>query len=229
MISTFTYPLPKEQYVPGIGTTMASYTYDGPTEVICSIKPDGELFEVGIDYEPEAPYSKLVLNAGISTHLPVMYYFNNSVNDDLEWVDVHKDVTMENGDVYHEVTNPNLNQNWDCRYNPATKWFIFTQVVKSQNNIHAQKAEYKKEFVSRYSSETYKSFTASVKNDITTFCNDLDTFIAANGPQKNWKYITKPMVGTMPKCPQSIKDAIDQLPNNHEMRVNTIDDLEEGF
>ena len=33
MISTFTYPLPVEQYVAGIGTTVATYTYDGPDTI----------------------------------------------------------------------------------------------------------------------------------------------------------------------------------------------------
>lgn len=227
-IATFTYPLPKEQFVAGIGTTVATYTYDGPDTMDIALEPGG-VFEAGIDYEPEAPLTKITLSVGINTHIPVMYYFNTSVNDDLEWVDVHKDVIMENGDVYHEVTNPNLNDNYNCKWNPNTKWFYFEQIVIPQNNIWAQKAEDKKEFISQYSSETYKTFTTAVKNDITTFCNDLDTFIAANGPTKNWKYLTKPMVGTMPTCPQSVKDAIDQLPNNHGLRINTIDGLEEGF
>jgi len=226
-IATFTYPLPKEQFVAGIGTTVATYTYDGPDTMDIALEPGG-VFEAGIEYEPEAPLTKITLSVGINTHIPVMYYFNSSVNDDLEWVNVHKDVTMDNGDVYHEVTNPNLNDNYNCKWNPNTKWFYFEQITMPQNNIHADKAQDRKEWITPYKSETYKSFTTAVKNDLQTYIDALDTFIAANGNQKGWKYTTKPVVGTMPKLPATVKQAIDELPNNHELHVNTLD-LEEGI
>tara|TARA_B100000902_G_scaffold264199_1_gene250349 strand:+ start:1964 stop:2650 length:687 start_codon:yes stop_codon:yes gene_type:complete len=228
MISTFTFNIPIEQYVAGIGSTTVSYTYDGPETMDFALCGDGDIFEAGIEYEPEPPYSKLTLNVGIASHLPIMYYYNDTVNDDLEWVNVHKDVTMDNGDVYHEVTNPNMNDHFDCRFNPAKKWFYFEQIVIPQNNIHAQKAEDRKEFIAPYKEETYKTFTTAVKNDIQTYIDALDVFIAANGPMKHWKYINKPKVGTMPTLPQSVKDAIDQLPNNHNLHINTLE-LEEGF
>ena len=228
MISTFTFNIPIEQYVAGIGSTTVSYTYDGPETMDFSLCGAGEIFEAGIDYEPEPPYSKLTLNAGISSHLPIMYYYNDTVNDDLEWVNIHKDVTMDNGDVYHEVTNPNMNDHFNLKFNPVNRWFYFEQIVIPQNNIYADKALDRKEFIAPYKEETYKTFTTAVKNDIQTYIDALDVFIAANGLMKHWKYINKPKVGTMPTLPQSVKDAIDQLPNNHDLHINTLD-LEEGF
>ena len=50
-IATFTYPLPKEQFVAGIGTTVATYTYDGPDTMDIALEPGG-VFEAGIEYEP---------------------------------------------------------------------------------------------------------------------------------------------------------------------------------
>lgn len=230
MISTFTFNIPVEQYVAGIGTTTASFTYDGPDTIDYITTGSGELKEVGIesDYVVEVPDIKKTLNCGIASHLPYCYYFMDTVNDDYEPTRTTKDVTMENGDIYKEVVDPDINDHFNVRYNPASKWFYFEQITMPQNNVHADKAQSRKEWISPYKSETYKSFTTAVKNDLQTYIDALDTFIAANGLQKGWKYTTKPVVGTMPKLPATVKQAIDELPNNHELHVNTLD-LEEGI
>ena len=230
MISTFTYPLPVEQYVAGIGTTVATYTYDGPDTIDYTVTAGGELAEVGLEpgHVVEPPLIKKTFNCGLSSHLPYCYYFMDTVNDDYEWIPQHKNITMDNGDVYHEVTNPNLNDNYDARYNPNTKTFSLVQIVKPQNNIHANKAQERKELFSRYKDESYKTFTTAVKNDLQTYLDALDTFIAANGNMKNWKYINKPKVGTMPTLPDSVRHAIDNLPNTHELHISILDQ-EEGI
>ena len=230
MISTFTYPLPVEQFVAGIGTTVGTYTYDGPDSIDYTIQASGHIVEVGLepDHVVEPPLLKRTFNCGIASHLPFCYYYMDTVNDDYHWDHVNKDVLMENGDVYHEITNPNLNDNYDVRYNENTKSYYFEQIVKCQNNIHAEKIEDRKLFFERYKDESYKTFTTAVKNDLQTYLDECDTFIAANGLMKNWKYINKPIVGTYPKLPETVKNAINNLPNSHELYINILD-MEEGI
>ena len=230
MISTFTYPLPVEQYVAGIGTTVATYTYDGPDSIDYTIQASGHIVEVGLepDHVVEPPLLKRTFNCGIASHLPFCYYYMDTVNDDYHWDHVNKDVAMENGDVYHETTNQNLNDNYNVRYNKNTKWFFFDQIIIPQNNIHRDKALQRKDLFSRYKDESYKTFTTAVKNDLQTYLDALQTFADANPNMKHWKYINKPMVGTMPKLPESVKSAIDNLPNTHELHISILDQ-EEGI
>ena len=230
MISTFTYPLPVEQYVAGIGTTVATYTYDGPSTIDYTISASGERAEFGLepDHVVEPPLLKRTLNCGLASHLPYCYYYMDTVNDDYEWVPQHKNVTMDNGDVYREVTNPNLNDNYQVKYNENTQWFYLEQIVKPQNNINRDKALERKELFSQYKSESYKTFTTAVKNDLQTYLDALQAFADANGNQKHWKYINKPKVGTMPTLPDSVKNAIDNLPNTHELHISILDQ-EEGI
>ena len=52
MKTTFTYPLPTENYCTGISTTrVGTYNYDGPDQVVYEINGNGIIVDVDPDYE----------------------------------------------------------------------------------------------------------------------------------------------------------------------------------
>ena len=52
MKTTFTYPLPEENYVSGISTTRkGTYNYEGPDELIFEINDAGNIVDIDPDYE----------------------------------------------------------------------------------------------------------------------------------------------------------------------------------
>ena len=80
MKTTFTYPLPTENYVTGISTTrVGSYNYDGPDEIIFEIGDEGQIIDIDPDYEIFDPvrHRIVVKPKENANDLPVAYYFQD--------------------------------------------------------------------------------------------------------------------------------------------------------
>ena len=112
MKTTFTYPLPVENYVSGISTTrVGTYTYEGPEQIIYQISGDGSIMEIDPEdqiIEPEK-YRKIVDPKNNPDHLPVAYYYQDRFKPNGHIHEYsYEDQTQSNGEVYKSKINPRL-------------------------------------------------------------------------------------------------------------------------
>ncbi len=223
MKTTFTYPLPDEDYVAGISTTrLGTFTYEGPEQVIFHINSDGDILEVDPEYDIPDPetFRKVVSPKNNLDHIPVAYYYQDRFKPDgFDIVYNLEDETQSNGDVYKKVSNPKLAMeyrlSWDFDKSNgvgvASGNWHFEQKVLPLTNIHKQRAEMRKENIGIYTGSPF--LTSNQKNGLNSYIAELDTFAANNPPMKEWKFTNTPMVGTMPKLHSDLKLALENLEN----------------
>tara|TARA_B100000214_G_scaffold235113_1_gene171863 strand:+ start:1062 stop:1757 length:696 start_codon:yes stop_codon:yes gene_type:complete len=223
MKTTFTYPLPVENYVSGISTTrVGTYTYEGPEQIIYQINGDGSIFEIDPEdqiIEPEK-YRKIVDPKNNPDHLPVAYYYQDRFKPNGHQHEYsYEDQTQSNGEVYKAKINPKLADMyqlvWDFDKSNGEgvdpgNWH-FKQNVRSLTNKHKQLAESRKEKIGIYTGDP--SLTDSVKNGLNAYIAELDTFATNNPPLQEWKFMNTPMVGTMPTLNSDLKLALENLEN----------------
>ncbi len=134
MKTTFTYPLPTENYVTGISTTrVGTYNYDGPDEIVFEINDSGIIVDIDPDYEiPEYGKHRIVVTPkSDANHLPVAYYYQDrfspgvvtksGVGDaatfSLTGAFVHnytfEDQVQSNGEVYKSKVNLRLSDAYE--------------------------------------------------------------------------------------------------------------------
>ena len=223
MKTTFTYPLPVENYVSGISTTrVGTYTYEGPEQIIFEISGAGDIVEIDPEYqiiEPEK-YRKVVDPKNNPDHLPVAYYYQDRFKPNGHIHEYsYEDQTQSNGDVYKSKINPKLADMyqlfWDFDKSNGEgvdpgNWY-FKQIVRSLTNKHKQLAESRKEKIGIYTGDPF--LTNSVKDGLNAYLAELDTFAANNPPLQEWKFTNTPMVGTMPTLNSDLKLALENLEN----------------
>ena len=223
MKTTFTYPIPVEEYVAGISTTkFGTYTYEGPEQAVFHINIYGEILEIDPEYEIPEPdtYRKIVDPKNNLDHIPVAYYYQDRFKPagfDIDYI--LEDETQSNGDVYKKVTNPKIAHNyrliWDFDKSNgvgvASGNWHFDQKLKDLSNIHKQRAEMRKETIGIWTGNPF--LTSTVKDGLNAYIAELDTFAANNPPLKEWKFVNTPMVGTMPTLNSDLKVALESLEN----------------
>jgi len=223
MKTTFTYPLPVENYVSGISTTrVGTYTYEGPEQIIFEISGAGGIVDIDPEYqiiEPEK-YRKVVDPKNNPDHLPVAYYYQDRFKPNGHTHEYsYEDQTQSNGEVYKAKINPKLADMyqlfWDFDKSNGEgvdpgNWY-FKQKVRSLTNKHKQLAESRKEKIGIYTGDS--SLTNSVKDGLNAYLAELDTFAANNPPLQEWKFMNTPMVGTMPTLSADLKLALENLEN----------------
>ena len=223
MKTTFTYPLPVEDYVSGISSTrLGTYTYEGPEQIVFHINNHGEIVDIDPEYnipEPEI-YRKIVDPKNNLDHIPVAYYYQDRFKPDgHDIVYILEDEIQSNGDVYKKVTNPKIameySLSWDFDKSNgvgvASGNWHFEQKVKDLTNIHKQRAEMRAENIGIWTGNPY--LTSAVKDGLNAYISELNTFAANNPPMKEWKFTNTPMVGTMPTLHSDLKLALENLEN----------------
>jgi hypothetical protein len=211
MIATFTYPLPDELYIEGVsGIIVGTYTYDGPEKFDVQIDPiTGDILDIDIQNDPkEGPDFRKTINA--SKNIEAAYLLSHYFVDDYVWEYEFEDEIMENGDVYKKLTNPNLSDVYQLRYDFETNDWKLDQILKQQDNPSTSEAKIRKEYIEKYSSKY--SFGEEVDSLIENYIEQLDTFIENNPPLKTWKYINFDFK-SVPKIPAKISIEISKLSN----------------
>jgi hypothetical protein len=210
MIVTFSYPLPDELYVEGVsGNITATYTYDGPETFDVQIDDFGNILDIDIQNDPElGPDFRKTINA--TTHTAVAYLLGRYFVGEYKWEYEYEDETMDNGDVYKKMINPDLCDAYELIFNFETNDWKLEQIVKHQDNPAALQAKKRKENIQKYS-EKY-SFGTETDTLIDNYVEELDTFIANNPPLKTWKYINFNL-NSIPKLPAIIAIEIAKLPS----------------
>ena len=212
---SFTYPLPEENYVAGISTTKTgTYTYIGPDEF--DVEIDGEGYIINFD-QAEYPSDdrKKTIKATESSQLPIAYLARNHWDEEgFVWTESFVNETMENGDVYNKLDNPDLDDvyqkpRWD---NSKGEWVV-EQILKEQRNDAQWEAKRRKSYVETYYSQY--DFGTDVNAKIDAYLVGITSFIAANPPYKTWKYTTQPIPPDIPKIDADIMKAFSGLPLPH--------------
>tara|TARA_B000000609_G_C24177044_1_gene354837 strand:- start:283 stop:1044 length:762 start_codon:yes stop_codon:yes gene_type:complete len=239
MKTTFTYPLPTENYVAGISTTrVGTYNYDGPDEIIFQVNDDGIIVDIDPEYEiPEPGKHRIVVSPKTdANHLPVAYYYQDrfttgtvvqhGVGDSATYEYsggfVHnytfEDQVQSNGEVYKSKVNLRLSDAyqliWD--YNKsngvgvASGNWSFVQKTREETNIHRQRALMYKDQVGIFTD--HSGLNSSTHVGVSSYVNELTAFAAANVPLKEWKFNgNTPVVGTWPKLDNNAKLEIESL------------------
>ena len=231
MKTTFTYPLPVENYVAGISTTrVGTYEYDGPEQIVYEISDGGVIIDIDPEYEifDPATHRKIVDPKNNPDHLPVAYFYEdrfktgseaNQFKDGFYHNYSFVDETQSNGDVYKAKDNLRLSDaytlSWDHDKSNgvgvASGNWHFEQKLRDLSNIHKQRAEDRKEIIGIHT--TNSLLTSGVKTGLNAYIAELDTFIANNPPLKEWKFTNTPMVGTMPTLNGDLRVALENLDN----------------
>ena len=216
---SFTYPLPEELYVSGISTTKTgSYTYIGPDTFDVEINGQGEIVMIDATAFP-SPDRKKTINANESSQLPVAYLARGHVDEDeFEWVENFTEETLDNGDKYQVLTNPDMEDayekpRWDFK---SGKWVI-EQTLKAQMNRGLAEAQRRKTYVETYAAQY--DFGTSMDAEIDAYIVGITSYINANPPYKTWKYTTLPTPPAIPKIPASIMEALAKVPMPHQFTL----------
>jgi len=239
MKTTFTYPLPEENYVAGISTTrVGTYNYDGPDEIVFEISDDGVIIDIDPEYEiPEPGKHRIVVSPKTNAnHLPIAYYyqdrfttgtvvksgFGDAATYNLTGAFVHnytfEDQTQSNGEVYKSKVNLRLSDAyqlvWDYEKSNgagiASGNWSFVQKTRAETNIHAQRALMYKDQVGIFTD--HSGLNSSTHVGVTSYVNALTTFAAANTPLQEWKFNGNvPVVGTWPKLDTDSRLEIESL------------------
>lgn len=217
MKTTFTYPLPEENYVAGISTTrVGTYDYDGPDEIIFEINGEGMIVDIDPDYEIFDPvnHRRVVKPKTDANHLPVAYYYQDrfckdtpdkNVQDGFVHNYVYNDEPQSNGEVYKAKVNLRLSDAyelvWDFEKSNgagiASGNWSFNQKTREETNIWKQRAEMRAASVGIYTDHQKLSHSTHV--GVTSYIDACKTFADNNPPMKEWKVLNTPKVGTEPK------------------------------
>jgi len=223
MKTTFTYPLPVENYVAGISTTRVGiYTYEGPEQVVFEISDEGRIVEIDPIYEifDPANHRKIVDPKNNPDHLPVAYYFQDRFKfEGYIHNYTYNDEPQSNGEVYKAKVNMRLADAYELVWDHdksngvgvASGNWHFKQNVRSLTNIHKEKAEMRKANIGIWTDSP--NLSSDVKDGLNTYIAELDTFAANNPPLKEWKFRNTPMVGTMPTLSGDLKLSLENLEN----------------
>ena len=241
MKTTFTYPLPTENYCTGISTTrVGTYNYDGPDQVVYEINGNGIIVDVDPDYEIFNPgsYRKVVDPKNNANHLPVAYYFQDrftvgtvtqtgfgdaaTYNYTGGFVHnyTYEDQTQSNGEVYKAKVNLRLSDAYDLIWDfdksngtgIASGNWSFVQKVREETNIHQQRAKQYRNVVGIFTDHSsLNSTTHAAVNDYVTALN---TFVDNNPNVQEWKFNgNTPVNGSMPVLNVDAKKEIQTLIN----------------
>ena len=252
MKTTFTYPLPTENYVTGISTTrVGTYTYDGPDQVVYEINDDGIIVDIDPDYEIFNPgeYRKVVDPKNNANHLAVAYYYQDrftvgtvtqtGIGDAATFNYTggfvhnytYEDQTQSNGEVYKAKVNLRLSDAYHLRWDfeksngvgIASGNWTFDQKIREQTNIHQQRAKQHRNAVGIFTD--HSAVNSSTHTAVTTYIDELNTFISNNPNVQEWKFNGNcPIVGTMPKLDTNAKMEIEVVINKLGLPL-----LEEGI
>jgi hypothetical protein len=211
MIVTFTYPLPDELYVEGVsGSIVETYTYDGPETFDVHIEPiTGNVLDIDVQNDPEnGPEFRKTIDA--SKNIEAAYMLSHYFIDNYIWEYEYEDEIMDNGDVYKRLTNPNLTDAYQLRYDFDTNDWKLIQILKQQDNPAALEAKARKEYIEKYALKY--SFGAEIDNLMEEYISELNSFIEENPSLKTWKYINFDFK-SVPKIPALISIEISKLPS----------------
>ena len=217
MKTTFTYPLPTENYVTGISTTrVGSYDYDGPDEIVFEIGDEGQIIDIDPEYEIFDPVKhRIVVKPKQNANdLPVAYYFQDrfcrdtpdrNVQDGFVHNYTYNDEPQSNGEVYKAKVNLRLSDAYDLVWDfeksngagIASGNWSFVQKTREETNIWKQRAEMRAKAVGIFTDHQKLSHSTHV--GVTSYITACNTFAGNNPVMKEWKVLNTPMVGTMPK------------------------------
>jgi len=226
MKTTFTYPLPAENYVSGISTTrVGTYDYDGPDEIIFEISDTGLIMDIDPDYEIFDPvkHRKVVNPKSNANDLPVAYYFQDrftkdtpdrNVQDGFVHNYTYNDETQSNGEVYKAKVNLRLSDAYDLVWDfeksngagIASGNWSFVQKTREETNIWRQRAVMRAASVGIYTNHQSLSNAAHV--GVASYIAECKTFADNNPPMKEWKVLNTPKVGTEPKLAEDARKEI---------------------
>tara|TARA_B100001175_G_scaffold7197_1_gene5659 strand:- start:3112 stop:3870 length:759 start_codon:yes stop_codon:yes gene_type:complete len=241
MKTTFTYPLPTENYVIGISTTrVGTYTYDGPDQVVYQINDSGNIVDVDPDYEifDPANHRKVVDPKNNANHLPVAFYFQDrftvgtvtqtgygdAATFNYTGGFVHnytfEDQTQSNGEVYKAKVNLRLSDAYDLIWDfdksngvgIASGNWSFVQKVREKTNIHQQRAKQYRNLVGIFTD--HSSLNSSTHTAVNNYVTELNTFAANNPNIQEWKFNgNSPKIGTMPTLDADAKREVQTVIN----------------
>ena len=203
--SSFTHLLPTELYVAGISTNVSgSYTYNGPETFDVWIEAaTGKFIQVKSEPAPEAGILSKTINAADPSQLPAAYLVSHFFHEDYQWNYVLEDEVQSNGDVYKKITNPDLRDAYELRWDFDTSKWVFDQILKLMSNDAVDEAKRRRDYVKTYADQY--DFGDTINTKIDHYIAGIGTFIGNNPEHKTWKFVTLPdPVGTIPKIPVEI-------------------------
>tara|TARA_B100000965_G_scaffold110363_1_gene91127 strand:- start:3744 stop:4457 length:714 start_codon:yes stop_codon:yes gene_type:complete len=216
---SFTYALPVENYVAGISTTKtATYTYVGPDEFDVEIDGEGYIINFGLTEYP-SPDRKKTIKATEAAQLPIAYLARHHFDEDgFVWTENYVQETMDNGDVYNRLDNPDLEDVYQSpRWDDKNGKWVVEQIIKEQWNAGQAEAKRRKSYVETYYSQY--DFGTDVNAKIDAYLVGITSYIAANPKYKTWKYTTQPTPPDIPKIDADIMKAFKNLPLPHSFAL----------
>tara|TARA_B100001113_G_scaffold319270_1_gene287838 strand:- start:175 stop:903 length:729 start_codon:yes stop_codon:yes gene_type:complete len=226
MKTTFTYPLPTENYVAGISTTrVGTYNYDGPDEIVFEIGDEGQIIDIDPDYEIFDPvrHRIVVKPKENANDVPVAYFFQDrfckdtpdkNVQDGFVHNYTYNDEPQSNGEVYKAKVNLRLSDAyelvWDYEKSNgagiASGNWSFVQKTREETNIWKQRGLMRAASVGIYTN--HQSLSNATHVGVASYIAECKTFADANPAMKEWKVLNTPKVGTEPKLAEDARKEI---------------------
>ena len=211
--SSFTHLLPTELYVAGISTNVTgSYTYVGPDSFDVWVdRSDGGVTKVAVTTDPpENGDIRKTISATSPDSLPMAYALSHQFTDDYSFPYTYTNETMENGDIYKKIDNPDLRDAYQVYWDFASEKWAFKQILKLLVNDNADEAKRRKDYVVTFTNQYDFGDTINTKAD--HYVAGIGTYLGNNPYYKRWKYITLPAsVGTIPKIPVDVQIELNKV------------------
>lgn len=210
MEKTFTVNVPDELWVDSWNTNKTeTYTYIGPSSIKVLIETTDEwefLDWSETDFEREIQEHEIVVDLEVTDETVAVAHWIVSKNNEYEYT--YETITNHDNSTYEQISNPRIQDYFDIRYRPSSKFFLDT-IYKDHETQNEKIAKERKEYVEKYKNAyDFDEATQTKINEFITAVNSyLDTMVTAYP----WKYITIDK-NEIPKIPAVLISVFNELP-----------------